>query len=184
MLPKIAANSRFLPVGGTGISPPFWDNHGKWFFTFVPAMSRLALILSVTVFPPLVLFGSFVVWGQRPEPPAQPDQEIRTIDASPTRQPLRVQRIRGVQRIREGTGFKDMHVFFRQTGDRTAMYTVEDNQRFLCLENLTLERILTAIQEKQERQFWKIEGEFTEFRGENFVLIRRAVVALPPAAAP
>jgi hypothetical protein len=46
---------------------------------------------------------------------------------------------------------------------------------------LTLERILTAIQEKPERQFWKIEGVFTEFRGENFVFIRRAVVAQTPA---
>jgi hypothetical protein len=134
-------------------------------------MFRFATVLSIAV---VVLLGNFIVQGQRPEPPSQPNQEIKPIVAPPTKQAPRT------QRIREGTKFKDTHVFFRQTGDRTVLYTVGDNQRFACLENLELERILTTIQEKPGREFWKIEGEFTEFRGENFVLIRRAVVAQAP----
>ena len=122
------------------------------------------------------LFGNSVVWGQRPEPPLQPSQETKPIAVPQAKQAPRA------KRFREGTAFKDTYVFFRQTGDRTVLYTVEDNERFTCLENRALERILTAIQEKPERQFWKIEGEFTEFRGENFVLIRRSVIAQDPAS--
>ncbi|MDR2643923.1 MAG: hypothetical protein LBC74_14170, partial [Planctomycetaceae bacterium] len=33
-----------------------------------------------------------------------------------------------------------------------------------------------AIDEKPARTNWKIDGEFTEFRGENYILIRRAVI--------
>ena len=131
----------------------------------------LGIVLAVGTALPI---GGFVVRGQRPETPTQPDQEMKPIIASPVRQAQRA------KRIREGTIFKDVHVFFRSAGDRTATYRVEDNQRFTCLENLQLERILVAIREKPEREYWKIEGEFTEFRGENYVLIRRAVFAENP----
>jgi hypothetical protein len=141
-------------------------------------ISRFVIVLPIVAFVCFVLLGSFVVRGQRPEQPTLPNQDIKPIVAPTTRQ------ISRPQRIREGTAFKDTHVFFRQTGDRTVLYTVGDNQRFTCLENLTLERILATIQANPERQYWRIEGEYTEFRGDNFVLIRRAVVAQAPAAAP
>jgi hypothetical protein len=135
----------------------------------------LRVVLTVGAILPI---GTFAVRGQRPATPAQPDQEMKPIIAPPARQ------AQHAKRIRDGTPFKDMHVFFRPAGDRTALYTVEDNRRFTCLENLQLERILTAIQEKSGREFWKVEGEFTEFRGENYVLIRRAVFAEAPAVQP
>ena len=129
---------------------------------------------TVVIVPLLIgfaLLGSFAVWAQRSDPP-QPNQGFRPIAPSQTGQTS------GAQRIREGTTLRNTLVFFRQTGDRTVLYTVENDQRFTCLENLALERILTAIREKPERQFWKInDGEFTEFRGENFVIIRHAVIA-------
>ena len=128
----------------------------------------------IVVFVSFVLIGSLVVWAQRAEVPTPPDQTSQQIAVPPEKQ------IPRAKRLREGTTFKDKQVFFRQIGDRTALYSVEDNQRFTCHENLALERILTAIQEKPERQYWKIEGTFTEFRGENFVLIRHALVAQPP----
>lgn len=129
----------------------------------------------ILVFVPFLLLGGFVVFAQRPELPTQPNQEIKPIAAPAARQGSRA------NQIREGTAFKDKYVFFRETGDQIVLYTVEDNQRFACLKNLALERILTTIQVKPERQFWKIAGEFTEFRGENFVLIHRAVVAQSPS---
>jgi len=131
----------------------------------------------IVVFVPFLLLGGLVALAQRAEVVLPPDQESQSIAIPPTKQMPRA------KRLREGTAFKDQHVFFRQTGDRTVLYTVENSQRFTCLENLALERILTTVQEKPERQFWKIDGEFTEFRGENFVLIRRAVVAQAPVAA-
>ena len=139
-------------------------------------MFRFTIVSFIVVLLSFVLFGSFAVRGQRIEPPSQPDQSIRPL-APPPKQTLRR------QRIREGTAFKNMHVFFQQTGDRIVLYTVDDNQRFTCLENLALERILTALEAKPERRYWKIEGEFTEFRGENFVKIRRAVIAQAPESA-
>ena len=141
-------------------------------------MSRIAAVLSIAVFAAFLLLGSFIVQGQRPEPQTQPAQEMRPVVVPATKQ---VQR---AQRIREGTAFKDMLVFFRQNADRTVLYTADGEQRFTCLENLALERVLTAIQQKPERQFWRVDGEFSEFRGENFVRIRRFVVAQAPTDKP
>ena len=138
------------------------------------AVSRIALVLSVTVFVSFVLLGSFIARGQRLEVPEQSNQVIKPITATSTNRGLRA------RRMREGTKFKDLYVYFRPAGDRAALYTVENNQRFLCLENLELERVLNVIQEKPDRDYWRIEGEFTEFRGENFILLRRAVIAQAP----
>jgi hypothetical protein len=137
-------------------------------------MSRIVVVLSIAVFAAFMLFGSFIVQGQRPEPQTQPGQEMRPVVVPTTKQAQRP------QRFREGTAFKDMLVFFRQNADRTVLYTADGEQRYTCLENLALERVLTAIQQKPERQFWKVDGEFSEFRGENFVSIRRFVVARTP----
>ena len=139
-------------------------------------MTRLRVFLSIASFVSLILLGIFIVQGQRPESFVQPNQDIRPIAV------LSAQQLTRTQRIREDTAFKNLHVFFRQIGDRTAMYTLEDNRRFLCLENLTLERILTTIEEKPERQIWKIDGKFTEFHGENYVLIHRAIFSQTPVA--
>ena len=139
-------------------------------------MSRLIVFVAPLLLG-FVLFGSFfVVLAQRPDPPPQPNQGARSITTPQAGQPPRT------QRIREGTEFKNMLVFFSPAGDRTVLHTVEGNQRYVCLENLALERILTAIQEKPERRYWRIEGSFSEFRGANFVFIRHYVIAQAPAA--
>lgn len=141
---------------------------------FASKMFRSAVIVPLLF--AFVLFASFAAWAQRPDPPSQPNQGFRPVAVPQDRQAL------GTQRIREGVAFRQMLVSFRQTGDRTVLYTVEGNQRYTCLENLALDRILTATQERPDRRYWRIDGEFTEFRGENFVLIRRAVIAPAPAA--
>ena len=138
-------------------------------------MFRFAIIV-VSLLLGFALLGSFVVWAQRPDPPPQPNQNIRPIVAPQTGATSRA------LRIREGTAFRNTLVQFRQTGDRTVLYTIEGSHRYTCLENLALERILTAMTEKPERQYWQIDGEFTEFRGENFVLIRRYFIAQAPTA--
>lgn len=143
----------------------------------MPKMSRPAFFF-VHLLLCFVLLGSFIAWAQRPDPPPQPNQGFKPIV------PPSAMQVPGTQRIREGTALRNTLVFFRQSGDRTVLYTVEDNRHFTCLENLALERILTAIQEKPERRYWRIDGEFTEFRGANFVVIRRYSIAPAPAATP
>jgi len=140
-------------------------------------MFRLTVIF-VPLLSGFIVLSGVLVWAQRPDPPPQPNQGVRPIVPSQTGLAS------GSQRIRETTPIKNMHVFFQQAGDRIALYTVEGNQRFACLENLALERILKAMEENPERRrYWRIDGTFTEFRGENFVLIRHAVVALAPTSA-
>jgi hypothetical protein len=128
------------------------------------------------------LFCNVVVFSQREPVPNDPNTVEKPI-ITETEQKKVVKK-----RNREGTIFQSKRVFFRQTGNRTTMYTENDNERFVCLENLNLERILKAIDEKPSRTTWKIDGEFTEFRGENYVLIRRAIIVqettLTPPARP
>ena len=81
------------------------------------------------------------------------------------------------KRIRENTPFQDKRGYFRATGQRTTFYTLDGNERYVCLENLNLDRILKAMRDDPSRSAWKIDGKFTEFNEENYILIERAVVA-------
>ena len=81
------------------------------------------------------------------------------------------------KKIRENTAFQGRHGYFRATGQRTTFYALDGNERYVCLENLNLERILKAMRDDPSRSAWKIDGKFTEFNEENYILIERAVVA-------
>jgi hypothetical protein len=133
------------------------------FFDFVQKSSVMVLIA-------VFLLGNTVVFAQR-EPVTNDPNSVEKPVIEDSEQKKMVKK-----RNREGTVFQGKKVFFRQTGNRTTLYTVDDKERFVCLENLNLERILKAIEEKPTRTTWKIDGEFTEFRGENYILIRRAVI--------
>ncbi|MDR0390981.1 MAG: hypothetical protein LBH59_03665 [Planctomycetaceae bacterium] len=117
------------------------------------------------------LFIGVFAMGQRAPAPPSPDMDEKPIETNESIQQTK-------KRIREGTTFQNKRVFFRQTGNRTTMYLLENNDRYICLENLNLDRILKSIAERPERGTWQIDGMFTEFNGENFVLISRAVVSL------
>ncbi len=135
-------------------------------------MQKLLLLFLV-----LLLVTQFVQ-AQRELMPAQPNSVERPVVSDPTNpdgSPAGKAAVK--KRIREGAALIEKRVFFRETGNRTTLYTVDENDRFVCLENLNLQRILQAIEEKPERSIWKIDGTFTEFKGENFVLITRAVVS-------
>ncbi len=80
-------------------------------------------------------------------------------------------------RLREGTELVDQLGTFRVTGDRVAFFTEPDGGRFVVLENLALERIVHNLEEQNYPPKWLVTGTLTEYRGENFLLIRRAVVS-------
>lgn len=126
--------------------------------------------LSMTVTAALFLLITAVVSAQREPMPNDPSRQSKPVVAPDKESDGRP------KRIREGTAFRNRRVFFRQTGRRTTLYDVDGKERYLCLENLNLERILKAIEEQPARGIWTIDGVFTEFQGENYVLIQRAVV--------
>lgn len=100
--------------------------------------------------------------------PTQPEKPIETSE-----NPVKAKK----QRIREGTKFQDKRGSFRQVGQRTIFQSLDDNERYYCLENLHLERVLLAIEEKPARTVWRINGTYTEFQGDNYILLERAVAA-------
>lgn len=119
----------------------------------------------------LLLLGSAVVLAQREPVPANPDLQEKPVVAPPEEKETKS------KRIREGTCFRGKRVFFRTVGQRTMLYYLNEAEGYVCLENLNLERILNAMAERPGRGLWTVDGEFTEFRGENYILIKRAVLS-------
>jgi len=79
-------------------------------------------------------------------------------------------------RLREGTEIVEQRGRFIVSGDRALFITADDHRRFTVLENLNLERIAKAVTEHPDRLHWNISGMVTEYRGENYLLIKRATV--------
>jgi len=79
------------------------------------------------------------------------------------------------QLLREGTGVQSQHVVFRVTGNRVVL-TTTGSERFFCLENLNLQRIVEVIRNNPTLTDWNVDYTVTEYQGENYVLIQRAVL--------
>ncbi|MDR1385937.1 MAG: hypothetical protein LBJ67_19100 [Planctomycetaceae bacterium] len=76
---------------------------------------------------------------------------------------------------REGTIVQSQQVGFRMVGNRVMMSSIQDSSHFLCLENLNLERIIETMQKSPTMTDWQVDYLVTEYRGENYALIQRAV---------
>jgi hypothetical protein len=84
---------------------------------------------------------------------------------------------RGV-RLREGTELLDQPGQFEISGDRVIFVAASGGARMVGLENLGLERIARTLANNSGRLQWKVTGVVTEFRGTNYLLVRRAVLRL------
>ena len=88
-------------------------------------------------------------------------------------------------RLREGTQLRDVTGRFRQSGE-SLTFIDEDDREISGLPNLNMERILRMLKsvEEPESIAWSVSGTVTEFAGENYLLISRAVYksAAPPPA--
>ena len=69
------------------------------------------------------------------------------------------------------------------TGDRVIFFSTDGEAlsgdgkaRFVGLENLNLQRIARTIADNPVELQWGVTGTITEFRGANFLLVRRAVL--------
>jgi hypothetical protein len=78
-------------------------------------------------------------------------------------------------RLREGGELTSVTGTFKSTGDRITFYPHDRSDSWRALENQTLERIWTVLQETSERE-WTVSGMVTEYRGSNYLLVTRAVV--------
>jgi hypothetical protein len=83
------------------------------------------------------------------------------------------------KRIREGTIIEGAQGYFRVTGSRVTLFTSDESRRFVCLENLNLERVLQVIRDNPTQLEWSVDGELTEYQGENFLLIHRVLLSAP-----
>lgn len=90
----------------------------------------------------------------------------------------------GSRRLREGMEVVDCRGQFRRVGDRLAFFSDDGSVKLVCLENLMLDRIALSMAENPEALTWTITGTVTEYRGSNYLLIRRAVLVHHPVAAP
>ena len=81
------------------------------------------------------------------------------------------------QGIREGTELINQPGYFAVTGDRVTFFTADGTGRFVGLENLNLDRIMQAIARHPAQLHWHVTGTITEYRGANFLLVRRAILA-------
>jgi len=80
------------------------------------------------------------------------------------------------QLIREGTTAQSRHVIFRVTGNRVIMMQVQESEKYFCLENLNLQRITDVIRDNPALTDWTVDYAVTEYKGENYVLIQRAIL--------
>jgi hypothetical protein len=79
------------------------------------------------------------------------------------------------KRLREGGELTAVTGTFKSTGDRITFYPNDRGDSLRALENQTLERIWSVLQETSERE-WTVSGMVTEYRGANYLLVTRAVV--------
>ena len=80
------------------------------------------------------------------------------------------------QRLREGTEIVDQSGYFRMTGGKVTFFTADGEGRFVGLESLSLERVARLIADNPEKLQWSVSGTVTEYRGANYLLIRRAIL--------
>ena len=78
--------------------------------------------------------------------------------------------------VREGTELVNQLGYFRATGDRVTFFSDGGKARFIVLENLNLDRITRSIADDPMGSKWIVTGTVTEFRGTNYMFVRRAVL--------
>jgi len=77
--------------------------------------------------------------------------------------------------LREGTQLNEVKGRFRKQGDRF-QFTEDGGQKsFKCLENLCLQRISVNQQDEDRKITWLISAKVTEFNGENYLILEKAV---------
>lgn len=80
----------------------------------------------------------------------------------------------GPQILREGTTVADELGAVVSAGGRLE-FQAESGRRFILLENLGLQRVARAMAENPHATLWRVTGTATEFQGDNYLLLSRAI---------
>jgi len=78
--------------------------------------------------------------------------------------------------VREGSEITDEVGTFKLTGDRAVFFSTDGHHRWCGLENLNLERIVRIVADTPEQLEWTVSGSITEYRGNNYLLVKRAIM--------
>ena len=117
--------------------------------------------------------------GQQSSPNSQADSSTRTAIDREIRVPIKADHDNAAEvRLREGTKLTNQRGRFAKTGDRVTFYPNESNENFRNLENLALERVVRVMGDSNDASKieWSVDGTVTEYQGENYLMITRAVV--------
>lgn len=117
-----------------------------------------------------VVLAATMVWAQSVDRSANGTEELPT--TIPAEDAIG---LRGDSRIREGTEMENQNGYFRMTGDRVTFFTEGGKGRFVVLENLNLERVSRILAENPDHLQWSVTATVTEYRGANYVFVRKAV---------
>ena len=140
-----------------------------WLFFFLPLTALLTFAFHVSkenaVF---AQNGIKSISGSNPELASQNDDLAKTA----TEQQQKNRKL-----IREGTLMQSQKVMFRITDNRSSIVLVDGQERFMCLENLNLERITKVIHENPTQTDWEVDFIVTEYQGVNYALIHKAILS-------
>jgi len=78
--------------------------------------------------------------------------------------------------LREGLELVEVSGSFRTSAGRVVFTSADGRQSLVGLENLNLERVTRALADHPDQVEWIVTGSVTEFRGSNFLLLRRVVL--------
>ena len=117
-----------------------------------------------------LLVGWSAAWSQSP-PPSR--MSVKPDPATPAN----AANLPNKDRLREGTELKEALGFFRFVDDRVVFFRKNGDARYIGLENLNLERIVSEITNNPTQLEWTVVGTITEYRGANYLLVRRAVLS-------
>ena len=130
----------------------------------------------------------FVILGNVAWAPAEAahNRPVRTVaDSRPVKPTARGSRAKSASRansgqahlsLREGTRIVNQPGYFRISGDRLVFFSTQQNTRYVTLENLNLERIAAAMADQPRQRKWKVTGTMTEYHGDNYLLVEKAVL--------
>lgn len=135
----------------------------------LPRRFRCGMLVAIAT----SLIGWSAAWSEMP-PPSEPAMPKIPATVDPSSQP-------GMDRLREGTELQDARGYFRFVDDRVIFFRTGSDARYIGLENLNLERIVSEITNNPTQVEWTVVGTITEYRGANYLMVRRAI--LPKSAA-